>query len=214
MKSRSYFFVAVLVAAVLAVCVVLRVGRKSGALVTKATSLSTPVATQDPAEIATASAPLASTRVIVDSVDGKPSQGGANEVLSISRAIPATPLKGTVAAKAAATLTIGDKKVTLEPNQVGGFPRQSVQQGQKVTVQIRYPNGSPGDLVVAAVLDGGQFDDRQRVLPLHLDEARRVTFDYTVSQELGIFRVSVRKSGDVKMVELWAGAEPPLMGTL
>ncbi|HEY5813417.1 MAG TPA: hypothetical protein VIT23_12295 [Terrimicrobiaceae bacterium] len=152
--------------------------------------------------------------MIVDAGDGKASPGGADEVLPTSHAIPAAPLKGTVAAKATATLTIGDKNVTVEPNQVGGFPRQLVQQGQKVTVQMSYPDGSPGDLVVAGVLDGGQFENRQRAISLHLDGKGRVSFDYTVSQELGVFRVSVRKGGDVKMVELWAGPEPELMGTL
>ncbi|HEY5813866.1 MAG TPA: hypothetical protein VIT23_14575, partial [Terrimicrobiaceae bacterium] len=188
MKSRSYFFVVVLVAGVLAVFIVLSIGRKSGVLVSKDASSSTTAKTRDPGgkAIASAQPEFASSRMIVDSPDGKSSPGDADGVSTASHAVPATPLKATVAAKAAATLTIGDKKITLEPNQVGGFPRQLVQQGQKVTVQMSYPDGSPGDLVVAGVLDGGQFENRQRVLPLHLDETRRVSFGYTVSQELGI----------------------------
>ncbi|HEY5894797.1 MAG TPA: hypothetical protein VIT91_16365, partial [Chthoniobacterales bacterium] len=183
MKSRSYFFVAVLLASVTAIFLVLTIGRKSGEIATKARTLSTAGETGRPAGDTAVGAPSTSnpsgpSRMIVDAVEAEALHKENGAATPSARANPATPLKGTVAAKATATLTIGDKNVTVEPNQVGGFPRQLVQQGQKVTVQMSYPDGSPGDLVVAGVLDGGQFENRQRVLPLHLDETRRVSFGY------------------------------------
>ncbi|HEY5894958.1 MAG TPA: hypothetical protein VIT91_17195 [Chthoniobacterales bacterium] len=144
MKSRSYFFVAMLLASVIAIFIVLSIGWKSGEIATKAKTLSTVGETEHPTGDTAVGAPSTSnpsspSRMIVDAGNAQRSQGGTDEVFPKSRAIPATPLKATVGAKASATLTIGDKKVTLEPNQIGGFPRQLVQQGQKVTVQMSYP---------------------------------------------------------------------------
>ncbi|HEY5895173.1 MAG TPA: hypothetical protein VIT91_18280, partial [Chthoniobacterales bacterium] len=205
MKLRSYFLVAVLFAGVLLVFVVFSIGRKSNTVEVKARSSSATVSTQDSAVNSSIAPPAAGTsRMMVDadSAGSGVSQSGANGLLPGSWSTVAAPLKGAVATRAEATLTIGDKKVKLEPNQVGGFPQVLVQPRQKITVEMVYPEGSPGDMVVAAVMDGGRLEDGQRVLSLRLDESRQVKFNYAVSEEEGVFRVTLRKGGDVKTVEL------------
>jgi hypothetical protein len=111
-----------------------------------------------------------------------------------------------------ASVTAGGKEYVVQPDQVGCFERVVIERGETVPVRVSYPEGNPEDLVVAAVEDGGQINKDQRVLPLHLDKNRQLAFQFTASQEAGIFRVTLRKGTDVKTVELWAGQELKLAG--
>jgi hypothetical protein len=107
----------------------------------------------------------------------------------------------------------GAGAVELTPNQVGTLvPRVEMTQNRTVPVSIAYPNGSVGERVIVAVEDGGQLSEAgsggkrgaQRVMSLSLDDQRTVNFDFTATGGPGMFRVTVRKGGDVKRVELWA----------
>ncbi|HEY5892533.1 MAG TPA: hypothetical protein VIT91_04810 [Chthoniobacterales bacterium] len=218
MKGRSYHLVAGLVASVVVVLVAFSIGRRSQSEEDRGGHSSTVVKGETSQEKPASDEPAvaSSSRMMVDADPaggaGKASQGKTDGVLPGSRSAVAAPLKGAVATRAEATLTIGDKKVNLEPNQIGAFPQVLVQPRQQITVEMVYPDGSPGDLVVAAVMDGGQLENGQHVLSLRLDDSRQVKFNYAVSEEEGVFRITLRKGGDLKTVELWAGAEPPLIG--
>jgi hypothetical protein len=111
-----------------------------------------------------------------------------------------------------ASVTAGGKEYVVQPDQVGCFERVVIERGETVPVRVSYPEGNPEDLVVAAVEDGGQINKDQHVILLHLDKNRQLAFQFTASQEAGIFRVTLRKGTDVKTVELWAGPEPKLAG--
>jgi hypothetical protein len=109
------------------------------------------------------------------------------------------------------TETGGGREVELLPNWIGVFvPRPVVDPGTAVTVEVAYPEGNPGERVVASVEDGGDLADGGAVQLLELDRDRKVSFDFTAGANVGIYHITMRKGTDRKTVEVWAGAEPPL----
>jgi len=127
--------------------------------------------------------------------------------------------------EAVASVTTADGHTTgnLQLNQVNTFvPRVNIQPQETVTVTVSWPQGSPGEKVVAAVEDGGSLamvgqgavepaqSKGERVLKLTLDEQRAMRFVFTGSEATGIARVTLRKGAETKTVQFWAGPEPQL----
>ena len=106
-----------------------------------------------------------------------------------------------------AKVQVGQRRYELTPNQVGSFQRIYLPPKAKVPIEVSYPSGQPGDKVSAAIDDGGQVGNGQRVLALQLDGQRKVGFDFTAGEGAGIYRVTMRKVGDVKNLEFWVGPE-------
>jgi len=99
---------------------------------------------------------------------------------------------------------VGDETRRLLPNQVGTLvPRLDVKLNDTVAVELRYPEGTPGDRVVAVVEDGGQLNEKQRSLIMTLDDQQKVNFQFTANGGAGIFRVTLRHGGDQKELEFW-----------
>lgn len=102
----------------------------------------------------------------------------------------------------------GDKTYILTPNELGIFEEVSnIQPLQTIPIEVTYPNGSRGQKVVIAAEDGGKLDDGRRVKPMQLDSQKRLVFNFQVSDQSGIFRLSLRKGNDTKTIRLWVGAK-------
>ena len=99
----------------------------------------------------------------------------------------------------------GARTPLLSPNQVGSFPRVYLPLGGQADVQMQLPEAAPGDQVVVAVEDGGNFANGKPVQAFTLDENRQVAFQFQASQSLGTFRVSMRHNAQTKVVTFWAG---------
>lgn len=112
--------------------------------------------------------------------------------------------------KAEASVVIGGAVTQLEPNQTGDFQRVYVKPGSSVEVTVSYPEGQPGDKVVAVAQDGGSIDGKGIAKALTLDKQRNVTFTADTTTEGGIYRVLLRNGADRKTINIWAGQEPPL----
>jgi hypothetical protein len=96
-----------------------------------------------------------------------------------------------------------------ELNQIGHFDRiANIAPLETVPVEIFYPDGKPGDQVVIAVQDGGMLDNGNRVKVAKLDNQRKLSFTFQVTDHPGIHRVMLRKDLDSKVVQLWVGPEP------
>ena len=91
------------------------------------------------------------------------------------------------------------------------FERVRVEPGETVPIAVAWPNAMPGERVVAVVEDGGQMEGGERVKVLVLDERRMGRFEFTTALEPGLYRVTLRRVGETKTVELWVGAELPLV---
>ena len=96
----------------------------------------------------------------------------------------------------------------LYPNQIGYFDQISgIQPLETVIIEISYPDGNVGEKVLLSAEDGGKFENGKRIKLLQLDNQKKVFFDFQVSDQLGIYRVSLRKGNDTKVVQLWVGPE-------
>ncbi len=102
-------------------------------------------------------------------------------------------------------------EVELLPNSIGVFiPRPTVDPGAAVAIEVAYPQGTPGEVVVASVQDGGDLADRKAVQTLTLSNERKISFNFFTGANEGIYHISVQKGVDRKMIEVWAGPEIPI----
>jgi hypothetical protein len=107
------------------------------------------------------------------------------------------------------------KQEALTVNQVGEFPRVMTQPGETVQVRLAFTRTEPGTPVALTSEDGGLIEGGQRSTAGKLDAARQLAFAYTVSQNPGIHRVSIRTpSGESKVLEFWVGKPLALKAAL
>jgi hypothetical protein len=101
---------------------------------------------------------------------------------------------------------VDGKELTLIPNQVGQFQRVYVEKTRStVKVSLDYPNGEQGQTVVVESADGGSIDNKAVSKALQLDQSQNVNFDFTSTDDKGIYRVILRKGSDIKYLEFWVG---------
>ncbi|HEY5743350.1 MAG TPA: hypothetical protein VIS99_12505 [Terrimicrobiaceae bacterium] len=112
--------------------------------------------------------------------------------------------------RAIAAVSYAGRKYSLQPTQYGFFDRVLIEQSAKVPVQVTYPDGEPGEKVIVEVEDGGQLDNDSILAVQSLDDQKRLAFVFQATDQTGIFRVTLRKGGDVKTLNFWAGPELPV----
>lgn len=115
-----------------------------------------------------------------------------------------TPLLASGEKAAARVVVDGRSTDELAANELGEFPRVYVRPLQKVSVNVAFPEAEAGSRVVAQVEDGGQFADGKPVAVLTLDAKREASFEFTVGEEPGHYRIALRRGPDWKYVQLWA----------
>jgi hypothetical protein len=128
-------------------------------------------------------------------------------------AVAVAPLSAVAASAQSAVVRVeaGERAVDCRANELGVFERVRVEPGETVPIAVAWPNAMPGERVVAVVEDGGQMEGGERVKVLVLDERRMGRFEFTTALEPGLYRVTLRRVGETKTVELWVGAELPLV---
>lgn len=113
--------------------------------------------------------------------------------------------------QAQASVRVNGKTITLEPNTLGIFPRVYVQPSDSIAVKVAYQDANPAEGVDVQVEDGGQIIESKSV-GHHgkLNESGVIAFTFKVTDQLGIYRVILRKGEDVKQLEFWVGDAQPL----
>jgi hypothetical protein len=109
-----------------------------------------------------------------------------------------------------ATVAVGQKTVQLTPNQVGNFQRTYIQPKETLPVEVVFPQGEPGQTVVLEAKDGGTFDDKKLAQVAKLDAQRRLAFTFHADRQPGIYRVSMRRGSEEKVLNFWVGDPPPV----
>jgi hypothetical protein len=105
-----------------------------------------------------------------------------------------------------------NRRMRMMPNQIGEYPRIWMGDAARAEVTLVFQDAAPGTPVVLAAQDGGKFTghDKASVLTA-VDQQQRVSFAFDVSSNPGVHRVTTRTpSGDVKMLEFWAGEAPAI----
>ena len=97
--------------------------------------------------------------------------------------------------------------VEATPNELGVFQRVYVQPRETVPISVRLPEGDPGEQVGVAAQDGGKIVEVEAVAGVfELDAQRTLHFNFQLNEDEGIYRITLRRGGEVKVIELWAGA--------
>jgi hypothetical protein len=107
-----------------------------------------------------------------------------------------------------ASVTVNGATYNQVPNQLGVFPQIQIQPKGIVQVQITYPRGNPGDPIAIAVQDGGHLivnDKSAMSQVLGLNGQNSLQFQFQATEQLGIYRISLRNGADVHVINLWAG---------
>jgi hypothetical protein len=130
--------------------------------------------------------------------------------LLFTSAFPRVEAQTSVKPEAAiCKLRANNKRFELKANSAGYFQRISnIEKNGLVPIEIAYPDGIEGEKIVVAVLDGGKLDNNEIVQVIQLNKERKCVFTFQVTEQIGLFRLSLHKGTDEKIVQLWVGPEP------
>ena len=106
-------------------------------------------------------------------------------------------------------ISVNNKQYSLTPNADGHFQRiANVEKLAVVPIEVYYPDAKPGEKIIISVWDGGTIDNGQMVKVIQLNGQKKCSFTFQVTNQLGLFRISLYKGDDTKTVQLWVGSEP------
>jgi hypothetical protein len=112
--------------------------------------------------------------------------------------------------KAEVEVTVGGKKEKLKANRFGMYPRVNVGASEVVEVKVEYPGGKAGEGVDVQAEDGGQVVESGAIAYQgQLKEGGKLEFHFQTTQQLGIYRVVLRKGEDIKQLDFWVGSPQP-----
>jgi hypothetical protein len=104
----------------------------------------------------------------------------------------------------------GGKKEKLKANRFGMYPRVYVGASEVVEVKVDYPGAKAGEVVDVQVEDGGQIvESGSIVYEGQLKSGGKLEFHFQTTQQLGIYRVVLRKGEDIKQLDFWVGSPQP-----
>lgn len=107
-----------------------------------------------------------------------------------------------------AYVTVGSsgRKLRMEVNQLGEYPRVQIKAGDKVDVRLQFNRSAPGSSIALTAQDGGHFSSSTPSLQAVLDESRQASFSFEASTNEGIHRVTFLSAlGEVKTLDFWVG---------
>lgn len=105
-------------------------------------------------------------------------------------------------------VVINKKTFVLSLNQNNAFDRVSrVPANSIASIEVHFPQGNAGEVVIAEVQDGGSFEDGSGLVALTLANDKKIHFNFKTGGDQGSYVVTLRKGNDVKTVELWVGDE-------
>lgn len=129
--------------------------------------------------------------------------------LSFSMHVNAQDKRAIDGEMAICKITVDKKIYQPLPNQVGCFDMISnIKPLATIPVEVSYSNGKAGDKVILTVEDGGKLDNGKGIRIAQLDNLKKLSFSFTVSNQPGLFRVTLSKGNDTKTIQLWVGEEP------
>ena len=104
---------------------------------------------------------------------------------------------------ATAQINVDGESYQLTPNQIGGFQRITVSPKAKIDVSLAYPQGQPGDVVGVEVEDSGSLSGGASAKAMSLDKRKTLAFQFQTTEQIGIYRITLRNGADVKSLNFW-----------
>lgn len=95
----------------------------------------------------------------------------------------------------------------LRPDTLGSLPEIFVAPEEPVTVDLQFPENSPGDRIYVEFADGGRFsEDPNPGRVFTLGAERTLSIPIIADPRRGNFDVLIRQSGHTRTLPLWVGA--------
>jgi len=110
----------------------------------------------------------------------------------------------------AVLVSIDGKKFQLTPNQLGHYPKMEIATRAKVPVVLSFPQNQPGDQIMVQVEDGGTLDQKAMATVAKLNNDLTAQFNFTATEQPGIYRLRIQSGSSVQVLSFWAGDEPAL----
>jgi hypothetical protein len=98
----------------------------------------------------------------------------------------------------------GKSSPALQLNEVGDFERVQVKTGQKIEVELSFPQSKEGENVFLQAEDGGRFQGDKVIEVQSLGPERKSSFQFEVGRNRGIYRISVRHQDSLAVLNFWA----------
>ena len=102
-----------------------------------------------------------------------------------------------------AVVEVNGESYELSVNQIGYFQRVYALPEQKIPVVVNCPDGFAGEYVMVSMEDGGLLETGRMAKAVQLDDQKQVAFTAQMSGNAGIHRVSLRRGGDLKVLDFW-----------
>jgi hypothetical protein len=95
----------------------------------------------------------------------------------------------------------------LKANELGYFNRvTNLLPEEKITIALNYPKAKAGEQLIISIEDGGDIEGK-KIHIVRLNPEKSISFIFNLAADPGLYRLLIRKGGDVKVVQLWVGRE-------
>ncbi len=98
----------------------------------------------------------------------------------------------------------------LLPNNRGDYPRLSVLGSSKITASVFFFEAVQGEQIRIQAEDGGWLQDEAQAGFVTVDKYHRANFKFQVLTHDGLYRVTLRRGGERRVLQFWVGSESPV----
>lgn len=110
----------------------------------------------------------------------------------------------------AALVNVDGESIRVLPNARGEYHRLRVPSAATITAAVPFPGANPGDVIDVETEDGGLLQGAGSQGTVVVNSARRAPVDYRAGGQDGLYRVTLRRGGETRVLEFWVGRPPPV----
>lgn len=110
----------------------------------------------------------------------------------------------------AARVRVGDAESFTGSDARGKYTRISVPAATVVSARVPLFEAEPGERVSIQAEDGGNLLGEAAQGHLTVDDHHGVQFEFRTPAQDGMYRGTIRRGSESRVLEFWVGAEPPI----
>jgi hypothetical protein len=130
---------------------------------------------------------------------------------SKSSGVPHAPVAPVITDPIAANLKIGDRHVVVRSNARGEFFRVLVGPSALIVVDLPFFGAAAGETLAIQAEDGGALVSGVEEGRVVIAEDSRARFEFRAAAYDGLNRVTLRRGGEIRVLEFWVGPEAPVL---
>jgi len=120
--------------------------------------------------------------------------------------------QSTPAANAmAARVEVEGRILQVAPNPRGEFGRVQVPRSAVVRALVPFPSAAPNELIGVQAEDGGMLQGEASKGTVTVDAERRAAILFQAAAGDGLYRITLRRGGENRVLEFWVGPQPPVV---